>query len=166
MVDNPGWLPPLILLNDYSANEYLEVVYKVFEKDFEYSKPKFGNYVVKLKRHPLYDNKSATFWHMISEGEVESERMPDIRRCERIGWIRPIMEKFDPDQSSNDIAWWIEKKKGEERFHLALMDFSYLVVVAIRKDFVLPWTAFLVEYEHQRRKLKKRYENYWRVKKS
>jgi len=42
-----------------------------------------------LKRHPMTQNKEATFWHMIQEGSVESERIPDIRRCERIRWPRP-----------------------------------------------------------------------------
>lgn len=166
MSDDLNWLPPLVLLNDHPANEYLDVVYKIFERDFEHSKPTFASYEVRLKRHPISKGKSATFWHMVSEGEIESERTPDIRRCERIGWIKPIMEKFSPNQPNNDIVWWIEKRRNEERFHLALKDFSYLVVIASRGEYVLPWTAFYIEYEHQRRKLKKKYESYWNSKKT
>lgn len=166
MSNDLDWLPPLILLNDYLANEYLNAVYEIFKQDFEYSKPKFANYEVRLKKHPIYKDKSATFWHMISEGGIESERMPNIRRCERIGWIKPIMEKFSLSQPSNDIVWWIEKRKAEERFHLALKDFSYLVIVANRSHYVLPWTAFPIEHVHQKQKLKKKYENYWNSKKT
>ncbi|MNH30689.1 hypothetical protein D3C79_909980 [compost metagenome] len=41
-----------------------------------------------LKRHPVIQGKEATFWHMISEGNDEAERLPDLRRCERIRWPR------------------------------------------------------------------------------
>lgn len=164
MSDKLKWLPELILLKDYPAHEYIEAIYKVFEKDFECSKPLFGDYQVNLKRHPITKGKSATFWHLISTGDVESERDIDIRRCERIAWLRPIIEKYNPEIKSNEIVWWVEQRKGEERFHLALDDFSYLVVIAKRKDYVLLWTAFCIEREHQRRKYKKKYENYWSIK--
>lgn len=38
---------------------------------------------------------------------------------------------------------------------LALEDFSYVVVVAVRKDYALPWTAYAVQHEHRRRKLQR-----------
>lgn len=166
MSDELDWLPKLILLQDYPANEYIEVVYQIFKRDFEDSKPKFGNYPVRLKKHPVSKDKSATFWHMVSTGEIESERDIDVRRCERIGWVKPIMEKFDLQNNDTDILWWIEKRGSEQRFHLALKDFSYLVVIANRGEYVLPWTAFYIEYEHQRQKLKKKYESYWNNKKT
>lgn len=51
---------------------------------------------------------------------------------------------------------------GEERIVLALVDFSYVVIVSEREDFVLPWTAYTVEQTHQRNKLQREYEDYWR----
>jgi hypothetical protein len=44
---------------------------------------------------------------------------------------------------------------------LALEDFSYVVIVADRGDYVLPWTAYYVEHSHRRNKLRKEYESYW-----
>jgi len=41
---------------------------------------------------------------------------------------------------------------------LAVEDFSYVVVLADRGTFLLPWTAYCVDREHQRRKLQKEYE--------
>lgn len=38
----------------------------------------------------MADGKEATFWHMIQEGRIEEDRTPDIRRCERIRWPKPI----------------------------------------------------------------------------
>ena len=46
-----------------------------------------------------------------------------------------------------------------------LPDFSYIVVVADRDEYVLPWTAFCVERPHQQHKLRKEYEAYWQAQK-
>ena len=39
--------------------------------------------------------KPFTYWHLISEGEVEWDRKPDIRRCERIAWARDILNNAE-----------------------------------------------------------------------
>lgn len=41
---------------------------------------------------------------------------------------------------------------------IALGDFSYVVVLADRGDYVLLWTAYCVEMEHRRQKLRREYE--------
>jgi len=61
------------------------------------------------------------------------------------------------------IRLWLEVRsshgRGQEpRWHLALPDFSYLVVLADRGTFLLPWTAYHLERPHERRKLEKRWE--------
>ncbi len=104
----------------------------------------------------MVKGKEATFWHIISEGEVESERLPDLRRCERIRWPCAIIE------ASKDglTKCWRTNRKGEERVVLTLEDFSYVVVLADRGEYVLLWTAFCVELEHRRQKLSREYEEY------
>lgn len=163
-----NWLPELILFSDCQNDweHYLNKIYAVFHNDFVLNKPKWATgQRVALKRHPEYDGKSATFWHIISEGKNEAERTPDFRRCERIGWLSPCMEKFNvddkPPHEPQNILWWKEKRGNEERFVLALTDFSYVVVVVDRGEYVLPWTAYPIEYEHQKRKLRQKYQNYW-----
>src|SRR5690625_5054274 len=89
-----SWLPPMICLSNHQGNwnNYFQVIYEIFHRDFVTSKPTFRGVRLGLKRHPEYDGKPATFWHMISEGSVEAERTPDLRRCERIAWPRPVIE--------------------------------------------------------------------------
>jgi hypothetical protein len=163
-------LPELILLSDHQGDwtKYKEAIYKVFKADFVDSKPEFSRRAVRLKRYPLYENKEATFWHFISEGEKEEDRTPDLRRCERIAWPRPIMGGFEDEQPQGDVPvlWWRQKHPSEWRYVLALQDFSYVVVVADRGEYVLPWTAFFVEREHQRKKYERQYLEYWGPKKS
>ncbi len=152
----PEWLPALVLLEDYGGQweRYLEAVYNCFVNDFIWSKPYYRNKRCGYKRYPVSNGKEFTFWHLISEGKVEEERTPDIRRCERIKWPRPIIEKDD----SEKILIWSERINKENRIHLALPDFSYVVVLADRRQYVLLWTAFFIERHHRREKMKKRYE--------
>lgn len=155
-------LPPLVLLEDFGNNweAYFEAIYLYFCRDFVTSKPNFENKRFALKRYPLQKGKEATFWHLISEGEVEVERLPDLRRCERIRWPRPMIEAI----KTGKVKWWRNVRKAETRILIALEDFSYLVVLADRGEYVMLWTAYCVEYDHRRRKLQDEYKNYWKEK--
>lgn len=152
------WVPPLVYLNDYQGNwdSYLEAVYAYFKQDFVDSKPVFRGKRLGLKRHPLSLGKEATFWHMIQQGSVEDERTPDIRRCERIRWPRPIIEH----EQSQLIKVWCNQRRGEKRICLWFEQESYLVILANRGNYILPWTAYPVERPHQQRKLQREYEQY------
>ncbi|MFZ0828840.1 MAG: hypothetical protein WAO02_15595 [Verrucomicrobiia bacterium] len=146
---------------DWTA--YEEVLYSHFTTDFLDSLPDWIGKRVGLKKHPLCKGKEATFWHFISDGKIEDDRLPDIRRCERIRWPKPTMEAFTNLRPTADdrIVWWKNERRQEERYLLALPDFSYLMVVADRGDYVLPWTQYHVEHPHQRQKYQKEYDAYW-----
>lgn len=165
------WLPELMLLDDSNGDwpAYLDRLHRQFAADFVDSSPHWPGKRVGLKRHPEHDGKSATFWHMISEGKSEADRTPDFRRCERIAWPRPMMDEFDaasPGTTECRLIWWKETRGREERYLLSTKEFDYVVVVADRGNFVLPWTAFVVEHEHQRRKRRQAYEAFWKAKKA
>jgi len=158
MPDRPEWLPPLVLLRDCGGDwtAYLDIIYACFKQDFVDSKPVFEGLRLGLKRHPLTHGKEATFWHMIQEGAIEDERIPDLRRCERIRWPRPIIEHV----RAPAVKAWSNQRKGEKRICLWLEHEDYLVILADRGDYILPWTAYLVEQPHRKRKLLKEYEDF------
>lgn len=160
MSESLDWLPPLVLFSDYDGDwdRYLDALYAWFRQDFIDSKPVFQGRRLGLKRHPLTHGKEATFWHMTSEGQGEANRTPDFRRCERIRWPRPVIENSE----NSKVKWWVSVKRNENRIHIWLEDEDYIVVLADRKGFLLPWTAFLINQEHTRRKLRKEYEAYWK----
>jgi len=164
------WLPALLLMesvgNDWT--KYLELLHGHFVADFVDSQPKWPRKRVGLKKHPIIAGKAATFWHFTSEGEVEADRIPCMRRCERIRWPRPMMDEFDaepPGTTGCRVLWWKEERRGEERYLLAPADFSYVLVVADRGDYVLPWTAYPTKYPHQQRKRRNAYEAFWKAQK-
>jgi len=150
------WLPPLVLFEDYGGgwDRYLDVLYKFFKEAFIDSSPTLEGMKVVLKRHPVEKGKEATFWHLISEGKSEKDRLPDLRRCERIRWPRPIIEHYDQPA----IKFWVNERKGEKRICLWFEEEEYLVVLAKRHGYVILWTAYLVTKTHTKMKLKKEYE--------
>jgi hypothetical protein len=153
-----AWLPELVLLSDsgHDWGVYLDVVYLMFRRDFLDSLPMFQGQPMRIKREPLKDGREATFWHLITEGEVEAQRNPDEIRCERIRWPRPVIQRCP----CTELRIWRSMRQGEKRTVIALQDFSYVVVLAERKGYYLPWTAYPVEREHRRRKLRKEHDEY------
>jgi hypothetical protein len=153
-----AWLPELVTLDEYGGHweEYLNALYGIFLNDFVRAATFYKNEEIKTKRHPEINGQSATFWHIISEGQVETERTPNLRRCERIAWPKPILEHIEEPI----IREWIEEQRGEQRIHIWLESEGYLVVLAKRNGYILLWTAYFVEEEHYKRKLMRRWEQY------
>jgi len=157
----PAWLPELVFFNSYRGNWplYLDAIYRFFHQDFVQSRPFYRGIPLGLKRHPMWKDKEATFWHIIQEGSVETDRTPDLRRCERIRWPRPIIKNSE----ETAIKVWENERKGETRICLWFEDQEYLVVLARRKNTLLPWTAYPTPEEHRKRKLRAEWEAYKRL---
>lgn len=152
------WLPELICLPQFDGNwqRYIDAVYLVFRKDFVLSQPKLDGLWVHYRRDPIYDGKEAGFWHCTSEGKTEDERTPDLRRCERIGWVRAIIE----NAGVASIDRWQNTSRGEPRQLLWFRE-EFLIVLAARtrkRDGAKYWqllTAYDTPQEHTKRKLRK-----------
>jgi hypothetical protein len=87
---------------------------------------------------------------------TEEDREIDLRRCERVGWPRPIIEAIEKDC----VCVWKNTRGSDQRIVIACSDFSYVVILAEHEEYVLLWTAYVVEHDHSRRKLQKEYEAY------
>jgi len=157
----PAWLPPLVLLSDHGGNwnGYVSALYRYYRQDFENSRPTFDGVNVGTKRYPLEQGKEATFWHLISEGDIEKDRLPDLRRCERIRWPRPTIEHA----TNVGVKVWRNQRGGETRVCIWCEAAEFLVVLAKRSTYYLLWTAYPVVEEHRKRKLRKEYEAYKRL---
>lgn len=146
----PAWLPDLITLSAFDGkwNPYVEAVYDVFRRDFVASQPLLNGVNVGVRRQPSYDQKEFTFWHCVSEGRVEADRIPDIRRCERIPWMRPIIEH------DTEVDVWEGRKNGDDRLYLWFNE-QYLVVLGVRTGHYMLITAFLTDRRHTQDKLRR-----------
>lgn len=152
----PDWLPPLVLLGDHGGDweRYARVLYGYYRKDFVDSSPTFLGMSVRRIRHPIEQGKEATFWHLISEGKAEEERLPDLRRCERIRWPRPIVEH--PDEPT--VRLWHNRRKGRTRICIWLVEMEYVVVLEDHGSYVLLLTAYPATWPHTKRRLQREYE--------
>ncbi len=160
MTYTDDWLPGLVLLEQFGGNweEYVQAVYQYLKSDFITSRPDFESKKVGLRREPLYLGKEFGFWHCTSEGGKEDERTPDIRRCERIRWPKPVVLHADDKR----IRWWKNKRGSDNRVVLWFYDKDYVVILSDRKNYFLLWTTYLVKYEHTKNKLMKEFEEYWK----
>ena len=157
MTTTESWLPRLVVLDDYGGNweGYLEAIYTFFKADFLDDWPFYEGDRVTVTREPYYRGLEAGFWHITSEGPIEEERTPDLRRCERIRWPRPVVEHaHDPE-----LKVWTERRKGQTRIHLWVESEGYVVVLTKRSGYYVLWTAFLTAEGHQRKKLRRRFED-------
>ncbi len=159
MTDRQSEMPELLTLADCGGNweEYCTKVYDQFRLDFIASQPKYLGWWVRCRRDPIYEGKEAGFWHCVSEGRDEEARTPDLRRCERIRWVRAVLERSEIDPT---IQRW-SNVRGSEIRHLIWYREEYLVVVALktrRHDGFSYWqlvTAYCTNREHTKAKLRK-----------
>lgn len=151
-------MPKLILLEDFEGDWklYLNAIYNCFCDDFIKQKAEYEGKKISLKKHPLLNGKEATFWHLISSGETETNRLPDLRRCERIKWPKAIIDNND----NNSVKIWENIRKGKNRVCLCFGDWEYVVILDKRKGYILLWTAYLITQRHTKIRMKKEYEKY------
>ncbi len=151
-------LPDIIELSGFGGDfyAYYEAVYEIFKNDFVINKPIFQGKRLALKAHPYFDGKEYTFYHLTHDGVIENDRKPNMRRMERIGFPKPIID----NSTHRNLKVWRNKRKNKERILILHEQEKYLVVLEDRKDYILPWTAYYIEYNNKIRRLLKEYENY------
>ena len=156
-------LPTIIRLEDYGGDysAYIDAIYEVFRNDFIVHKAHFGGQELRMKYHPLIKDRAYTFYHMTHKGEDEANRIPDLRRCERIPWARPTVEQAQ----FLGLRFWEQTRKGNHRRVCIWLDTdtgdNYYVILEVRAEYVLLWTAFYGDYAHSIRKKESEY-NEWK----
>lgn len=142
--------------DDYKS--YEDAIYQVFLKSFSYKKFTYCSKRIVEKKYPLVSEKSGTFWHIISTGDNESNKLPDFNRYETIAWPGFILDYCLCNCQS--LLIWEAKKKGKVRVHIYCREIEYIVVLEKHTEYYIFWTAFPVIYEHTKKKLLKEYNNY------
>lgn len=105
----PEWLPEKTNVNPWTEDTY-EMLYEIFCRDIrDYDLRYIGNNVWIFQ--DIEDGKEKVFWHLTTRGgerkkiprrkrkfypegqtDTETERLPDLRRCERLPWVKPLIE--------------------------------------------------------------------------
>ena len=97
------------------------------------------------RRLPETAGKWAAFWYLVQQGKVEDDRLPHVRRCERLRWVRYLIEAWNTD---SDIQWW-ENKRGSETNVLLWYRQEYLVILSKRDGYWLLKSAYETDQIHR-----------------
>ena len=157
MIDH-SWPPPLVKIANYGGDvfRYYEALYEIYCQDLVYDPPEFEGMAVSTLVEPWKDGKEAGFWHIL-EGGREGDLPDKLWRHERIRWVRALIEAAHTDRVR---LWKVPLKRKLVRPHIALPDFSYLVVLEQNPRFVKLITAFPIERPHWREKKRQEWEEY------
>jgi len=158
----PEWTGSLITLKDCDGDsqKYIEVLFQVFKKDFIDSRPTFRGKPVLFDK-TLDGDKPSTFVHITTETDLKTkQRILSLRRCERIAWLRKII---DNHSDSNVLVWTkihFSKRRKTNRVCLYLECGDYLIILDenIRGFYVI--TGIYVDYPYQKKRHREEYEKY------
>lgn len=154
-MSHPQWLPELFPVNPWQHDTY-EALYRLFTRDFKESQPVYDGQVVWFFPE-MEDGKEKIFWHLTSrEDKAAGDRLPDLRRSERLPWVRPML---DYPGKPEVLAWDHREGDGTVKTYVWLENDDFVVIMKKfsngRRRLI---TSFWVEYGNVRRKLRRKYE--------
>ena len=159
------WLPQLEEFENYGNlwSKYEGALYDIFKTDFIINRPTFKGKNVSVRRYPMEHDKEEAFFHVTCQDySKNNNRVPDLRRCERIRWISAFIKNYnscDPSvcKECSGVKVWDEPYKNTKRVHLLLEEERYIVVLEQRENYYLLITAFYFDHEHALEKKLKHY---------
>src|SRR5687768_6812252 len=102
--------PPLVQfdgsLDGWGA--YVEALYGIFTTTLCHRRLVFAGERVTVPRYPEADGKHDCFWHVTTGGSPPADRLPDLRRCERVAWIAWILQRAGTD--TRILCWENDRK--------------------------------------------------------
>ncbi len=151
----PDWLPAMARISPWTV-ETFEYLYAIFARDFKDTRPLYEGRPVWFFPE-VEDGKETIFWHMTTRNDRQTAtRLPDLRRSERLPWVRPMIEHAGCDEGK---AWDYQEADGSLKTYVWLEDQQFVVIMKKYPDGGRRLlTSFYVDYPHYRRKLLKKYE--------
>lgn len=148
----PSWLPPLkVFGGDWTA--YEKELWAIYEADFVSRRTLWRGKEVWTDEVPLVSGRPIGFWHIASGIDAVTKELlePNFRRCERLAWVKPILEA-DPAE----VRTWVLSEK--DRVKIALPDFSFVVILKERPNRAFLKTAYPAERPTKRAQWQREYE--------
>lgn len=171
MEQNNCWLPPLNPYDfDVDYKQYEASLYKKYRDDFINTHPLFDGKIVKVRFLPIIDGYEESFIHFTCKNYANVEnREPDFKRCERLHWIRKVIENYlcknlCSNSECDGIKIWEEPWKMYSRVHFLFEEERYLVIIEKRADYNLLITAYYLEYDNALEKQLKHYKQFKKAK--
>jgi hypothetical protein len=157
--------PPELLLMKDNWQSYEEAIYEAFLESFVRPNVTFRGHNVSAPYRPESRGKHFSFWHVISEAphpsnQNEDERIPDLRRCERIRWITWAIQAADAEQDG--ISWWENQRGRDTHVVIWAEEWDFAVILGKRRDYYVLKTAYSNLRSSRIRAFEKERAAFWR----
>ena len=77
----------------------------------------------------------------------EEDRIPNLRRCERILWIQWVIQNAGND----GFPWWENQRQGNTHVVIWAQEHDFAIVLAKRRDYYVLKTAYAEIKPHRRK---------------
>lgn len=138
--------PPDLMPFSGDWTSYVESVFARYHADFVENTVHIWGRPVKIRWNPATFGKPFNFWHVVSEGKDENERLPDIERCSRIAWIAWVIECCDKELDC--VSWWLTERSTSRGSSTRLVLWAhaeeYVVILEPRDGFAFLVSAYPV----------------------
>jgi hypothetical protein len=170
----PEWLPEKANVNPWTHSTY-DMLYAIFCRDIrDYDLRYIGNDVWIFP--DTEDGKERIFWHLTTrdvkrkkiprrkrklypkgQPDTETERLPDLRRCERLPWVKPLIEHAsEPDV----LAWDYEEGDRTIKTYIWIKDYDFAVIMKKYPDGKRRLiTSFYVDDTYKQEDFERKYAN-------
>jgi hypothetical protein len=151
--------PPLLVsLSDYGGDwdRYETALHEIFMQEIVRGRLTLDGCRISCRRIPETGGRWASFWHLIQEGRIEDERTPDLRRCERLRWVRWVIENAE---THPEISRWENTRKTEVNVLLWYRG-EYLVVLSRRNEYLLLKTAYCTKHSGRIAALRREHDEF------
>ena len=170
----PDWLPEKAVVNPWTESTY-EMLYAIFCLDIRDSNLRYSGHPVWIFPE-LEDGKEKVFWHLTtrlyrqekiprrkrkfypnSRTDTEPQRLPDLRRCERLTWVKPLIEHASEPEI---LAWDYEEGNRTIKTYIWMKDYDFVVIIKKFPDGSRRLiTSFYVDKGYKREDFKRKYAN-------
>ncbi len=127
--DMPSKLPPSLFGGDMHL--YKKALYDIFKRDFVENKVYHRGKKVDIIHEKLFEGKERSFWHIISEGEEDVNRVPITWRSEVLPWAKPLIQE---DGNCSEHREWkkYHDKTKRDRYYIWCTSLNFLVILEDR----------------------------------
>lgn len=148
-------LPQLYPVNPWTETTY-EGLYRVFCAYVKGGKLSYRNFTV-WHFPNMEDGKEAIFWHLTTREDKEAgHRLPDLRRCERLPWVNPLLLACP---HAEILDWDYEEGNKDIRTYVWVKDYNFLIIMKKYKDGRRRLiTSYWIDQDNKRQKLEKKYK--------
>jgi len=170
----PDWLPDMLIVDPWTENTY-EMLYRIFCRDIRDHNLRYIQYKVWIF-NDIEDGKEKIFWHLTTrfikpkkiprrkrkfypsnQIYIEEDRFPDLRRCERLPWVRALIENSNQPEVK---AWDYEEGDLTIKTYVWLKEFDFIVIMKKYPDNQRRLiTSFYVDKPYKRKDFERKFAN-------